>query len=69
MKFMLVKNARKAFETTKIEGFAAEMGISVEDAQYVRAYIQRNDVCDDSIVILEETIIDGEKIGAGNRKL
>lgn len=66
MKMMLVKDAREAFAGTNLKGFAAEMGISTVDAQSVESYINHEDVPGDSFVILEETIINGVKMGAGN---
>lgn len=69
MKALSVKDARKVFAATDVSGFAAEMGISISDANAVKAYINRTEVSGDGLVILEETIIDGEKIGAGNIRL
>ena len=67
MKMMAVRDARRAFASTNVDGFAAEMGISVSDAASVQAYISNHDdVSDDSIVVLDENVINGVKLGAGN---
>ena len=69
MKMMVVKDARRSFASTNVEVFAAEMGISISDATSVQTYINRHDVPDDSIVIIEEAVIDGVKMGTGNIRL
>ncbi len=67
MKLMKVKDVRKCTHTP--ESFSREMAISIADATAVLNYVAQPNVQDDNLVILEETVIDGYKIGAGNVSL
>jgi hypothetical protein len=69
MRAITVETARKSIKEVGVPAFAAEMGISHEDAEYVAKYVDNTNVTDDSLVLLSEAVIDGVKFGAGNRKL
>lgn len=66
---LLVRDARKALENVDIAGFAKEMGITISDAEAVNAFVQEPEVPEDSFVFLDLTIIDGQKMAAGNVRL
>ena len=62
-----VSDARKSLTNVEdVSIFAKEFGISISDAEAIKAFVSDSETPEDSFVFLESVIIDGVTLAAGN---